>query len=477
MSLRTQLTLLTALSVAVAVVVVSLAAYFAASDRLLGQVNQSLHNRAGAIENGRGLPRPDGSGELEGVPRPRDPFGQTDTFFQVINSGGNVVAAPSGQQGKIPVSDQDIAVASGTHGAYMRDVTSGDLHMRVLTSPGQPGEAVQIARSLNEVDASLSDLRNILFAVSGGGVLLAAIVGLIVAQRSLRPVAKLTAAAEHVAETQNLEARIEVRRNDEIGRLATSFNEMLQALHESRLQQRQLVTDASHELRTPLTSLRTNIEVLARAGDLTDVERRELLRDVTFELEELTKVVTELVELASDARTEAQAHEDVRLDQLAASIVERFSRRSGLNIELRAQPTLVVGNYGLLERAAGNLLDNACKWSPPGGTVEVTVADGVLSVRDYGPGISDVDRPHVFDRFYRADAARAKPGSGLGLAIVKQIVEAHDGAVTIEAAPGGGTIASITLPAIAMDAEPAPESNAAPPADAAGVAAARGGGA
>ncbi|TAK66980.1 MAG: HAMP domain-containing histidine kinase [Dehalococcoidia bacterium] len=475
MSLRTQLSLLTAVSVAVAVVVVSLAAYFAARDRLLGQVDQSLHSRSMAIENGRGLPRLQGGGELEGVPRPRDAFGQADTFFQVINGGGSVVAAPPGQQGTIPVSSQDIAVANGAHGAYMRDVTSGELHMRVLTSPGQAGEAVQIARSLNEVDASLAELRNILLVVSGGGVLLAAIVGLIVAQRSLRPVARLTAAAEHVAETQNLEARIEVRRNDEIGRLATSFNEMLRALHESRQQQRQLVSDASHELRTPLTSLRTNIEVLARGDDMRDAERRELLRDVTFELEELTKVVTELVELASDARTEAQTHEDVRLDQLAASIVERFSRRSGLHIELEARPTLVVGNYGLLERAAGNLLDNACKWSPPGASVEVKVADGVLSVRDHGPGIADIDRSHVFDRFYRAEAARAKPGSGLGLAIVKQIVEAHDGTVTIEAAPDGGTIASIALPVIAMDDAPPPEPPAPPMADAPGVGAAPGG--
>ena len=473
MSLRTQLTLLTALSVAVAVVIVSLAAYFAARDRLRGQIDQTLHARATAVEDASGLPRPNGS-EQDGVPRPRDPFGQTDTFFQVIDTSGNVVAAPSNQQGKIPVGATDIAVANGGHPAYLHDVTSGDVHLRVITSPGQAGQAVQIARSLSEVDASLADLRTILLIVSGSGVLLAAIVGLLVARRSLRPVAKLTAAAEHVAETQNLEARIEVHRKDEIGRLATSFNEMLQALHDSRLQQRQLVTDASHELRTPLTSLRTNIEVLARAGEMSDAERRELLRDVTFELEELTKVVTELVELASDARTEAQAHEDVRLDQLAAAIVERFARRSGLHIVLDARPALVVGNYGLLDRAASNLVDNACKWSPPGGTVEVKVAHGTLSVRDYGPGIADEDRPHVFDRFYRGEAARAKPGSGLGLAIVKQIVEAHDGTVSIEPAPGGGTTASITLPAVPMDEGPDAEPPAPAIADAPGVGAATG---
>ena len=471
MSLRTQLTLLTALSVAVAVVAVSIAAYFAARDRLLGSIDQTLHARAIAVEGATGLPRPSIGSEPTGEPRSRDPFGQSDTFFQVINTSGTVVAAPSNQQGKIPVSAADIAVAQGTHPAYLHDVTSGGQHLRVITSPGQPGEAVQIARSLSEVDRSLGDLRNILFLISGAGVLVAAVVGLIVAQRSLRPVEKLTAAAENVAETQNLAERIEMNRKDEIGRLATSFHAMLQALDESRVQQRQLVSDASHELRTPLTSLRTNIEVLARAGDLGEAERQVLLQDVTFELEELTKVVTELVELASDTRTEAQEHGDVRLDQLAASIVERFARRSSLRIELYAKPTLVVGNYGLLERAAGNLLDNACKWSPPGATIEVTVADGVLTVRDHGPGISEVDRPYVFDRFYRADAARAKPGSGLGLAIVKQIIEAHDGSVKLEPAPGGGTIASITLPAISMEVEPAHEVSATPPPGASGVAA------
>ncbi len=454
MSLRTQLTLLTALSVAVAVVAVSLAAYFAASDRLRGQIDDALQSRAASVEDARTLPRIEGEDPGRG-PRPPDPFGQTDTFFQVIDSTGNIVAAPTNQEVKIPVSSADIAVANNTRASFMRDVSTDGLHLRLITSPGQTGEAVQIGRSLSEVDASLADLRNILFGVSGAGVALAALVGLMIAQRSLRPIARLTAAAEHVASTQNLEATIDVRRNDEIGRLARSFNEMLQALHESRLQQRQLVTDASHELRTPLTSLRTNIEVLARAGDLSESERAELLRDVTLELEELTKVVTELVELASDTRTEAQAHGDVRLDHLAAAIVERFARRSGLRIELYATPTLVVGNYGLLERAAGNLLDNACKWSPPNATIEVTVADGVLTVRDHGPGITDDDRPHVFDRFYRAEAARGKPGSGLGLAIVKQILEAHDGTVSIEPAPGGGTIASMKLPSIPIDVSPA----------------------
>ena len=453
MSLRTQLALLSAISVAAAVIVVSLVAYFATRNRLINEVDDSLRERAMLVAEARGLPRhaPDFGGIRPGS-FTRDPYAQTDVFFQVIDAEGAVVGAPEGQEVLIPASDDAKAVAAGQSQAFISEENADGVHLRVLTSPGSQGEAVQIARSLEEIDASLSDLQRVLFVVSGVGAAVAAAMGLLVAQRSLRPVAKLTAAAEHVAKTQELDAKIDVRGKDEIGRLARSFNEMLDALQESRRQQHQLVTDASHELRTPLTSLRTNIEVLARADGMPEDERRELLRDVTFELEELTKVVAELVELAQDRRADPQEFEDVRLDQLAADVVERAARRSGLTITLDATPTLVEGSHALLERAAGNLVDNACKWSPAGGTIDVSVAGGVFRVRDHGPGIAAEDAPHVFDRFYRADAARSKPGSGQGLAIVRQIVEAHGGTAWVAAADGGGTVAAFRLPAVAMDA-------------------------
>lgn len=452
MSLRTQLTLITALLVAASVVAVSLVAYFAVQDRLRNQVDDTLRSRAASLVGGPDLPRRGPDADNSGEGGPPDPFGATDVFFQAIDTAGSIVGAPSTQATQIPVSAGDVAVANGQRGTFIHDAsTSGGLHLRVLTTPGKSGEAMQIGRSLAEVDASLSDLRNILFGVSGAGVIIAALLGLLVAHRSLRPVARLTAAAEHVAATQDLAASIEVRRKDEIGRLATSFNAMLQALDESRKQQQRLVTDASHELRTPLTSLRTNIEVLARADDLPGAERTQMLSDATFELEELTKLVGELVELASDTRTEAREFADVRLDQLADSVVQRAARRSGLRIELEAQPTLVVGNYGLLERAASNLVDNACKWSPQDEPIEVRVAGGRFEVRDHGPGIPEADRPHVFERFYRADVARSTPGSGLGLAIVKQVVTAHGGKVWVEAAPGGGTLAGFELLSIPVE--------------------------
>jgi len=453
MSLRAQLTLFTGLLVAAAVVVVSLVAYFAAQDRLRGQVDETLRARAAGLIGGPELPRRGpGGGGRDGEVR-RDPFG-ADIFFQGIDATGAIVGAPQNQTVQIPVDADDLAVAHGERGPILHDATVGGLHLRVLTTPGRSGEATQVARSLSEVDASLSDLRKILFGVGGSGVIIAAVLGLVVAQRTLRPVVKLTAAAEHVAVTQDLSAEIEVRRKDELGRLATSFNAMLRALRESRQQQHQLVTDASHELRTPLTSLRTNIEVLARGDDLPDAERAQILRDATFELEELSKLVSELVELASDVRTEAQEFQDVRLDQLAAAVAQRAMRRSGLRIELGVIPTLVVGNYALLERAVSNLIDNACKWSPADAPIEVRVADGRLTVRDHGPGIPQADMAHVFERFYRADNARSTPGSGLGLAIVKQIVEAHGGRAWVEAAPGGGTLAAFELSAVPVELAP-----------------------
>lgn len=454
MSLRAQLTIFTGLLVAAAVVVVSLVAYYAAQDRLRGQVDETLRARAAALVGAPELPRrAPGDGGRDGEAR-SDPFG-ADIYFQGINAAGAVVSAPPSQTVQIPISAADRAVAQGASGAILHDTHVDDVHLRVLTTPGRSGEATQIARTLSEVDASLSALRKILFGVGGSGVIIAAVLGLIVAQRTLRPVGKLTAAAEHVAATQDLDAEIEVRRKDELGRLATSFNAMLRALRESRQQQHQLVTDASHELRTPLTSLRTNIEVLARGGDLPDAERAHILRDATFELEELSKLVGELVELASDARTEAQEFQDIRLDQLAAAVAQRAMRRSGLRIELGVVPTLVVGNYALLERAVSNLIDNACKWSPADAPIEVRVADGRLTVRDHGPGIPESDMPHVFDRFYRADNARSTPGSGLGLAIVKQIVDAHGGRAWVEAAADGGTIAAFELTAVPVEIAPA----------------------
>jgi two-component system sensor histidine kinase MprB len=308
---------------------------------------------------------------------------------------------------------------------------------------------VQLTRSLAEVDRNLADLRLRLILAGLGGVALAAALGLLVSRSALRPVRRLTEAAEHVAETQDLSASIEVHGRDEVARLATSFNEMLDALNLSRVQQRQLVADAGHELRTPLTSLRTNIEVLAGQDLMPAGDRELLLADAVAQLEELTVLVGDLVELAREDHALGEDQmTDVRLDDVVERAVDRARLHAPeLQIRIRENvPAVTHGNRALLERAVSNILDNACKWSPPAGEVEVSLADGQLSVRDHGPGIEAEDLPHVFDRFYRAPTARAMPGSGLGLAIVRNAAVVHGGTVTADAAPGGGTIMRLRLP-------------------------------
>jgi two-component system sensor histidine kinase MprB len=318
------------------------------------------------------------------------------------------------------------------------------LTQRVFTTDGTP-LALQIARPLSEVNHTLQRVTFFLVLIALGGIGVAAGLGLAVSQAALRPVRRLTETTENVTETGDLSQRIDVSGHDELSRLATSFNTMLGALEESSRAQRQLVADASHELRTPLTSLRTNIEVLAGERTLPPGDRERLLHDVVEQLGEMTTLIAELIELAR-AEQHPEEAEDVRLDLLAADAVER-ARRNRPNVIFTTDfhESLVHGAPSTIERAVANLLDNAAKWSPPGGDVEVAVHDGEVTVRDHGPGIADEDLPYVFDRFYRASAARGLPGSGLGLAIVKQVAEAHGGTVAAERPDGGGTLMRLRL--------------------------------
>ncbi len=273
--------------------------------------------------------------------------------------------------------------------------------------------------------------------------------GWAVATNGLRPVRRLTGAVETIARTERLEP-ITVEGDDEVARLATAFNQMLQALDHSRARQRQLVADAGHELRTPLTSLRTNIELLGQAdgggADLPPGAREELLDDVSAQIEELSQLVGDLVELARDEPLPTVV-ETIDLAESVDHAVERVRRRApSLSFEVDVSPWVVRGEAGTLERAVTNLLDNAAKWSPPGGTVRVSLAQGVLTVDDEGPGIAEQDLPHVFDRFYRSEESRAMPGSGLGLSIVAQAAERHAGRVHAERSPYGGARLVLVLP-------------------------------
>jgi two-component system sensor histidine kinase MprB len=436
-SFRTRLALAAAAAVALAVILASLTVFLVVRSELRAEVDDALRNRAEEISRlppdmvGRALfGRGPGLGGAEGYP-------------QVVEPDGSTHRSP-GDDVPLPVSDRVIDVADGDEDPFLSDARVEGTHLRMITFQ-YPPYAIQVARPLTEVDNTLDRLRTYLILIALAGIGLAGGLGLVVSRAALAPVRRLTEAAENVAQTGDLSERIEVDGEDELSRLASRFNAMLAALEASARAQRQLVADASHELRTPLTSLRTNIEVLAGKRRLPVAEREPLMRDVVEQLDEMTTLIAELMELSHGDREPSKA-KDVRLDVLAADAVERTRRnRPAVEFKTDLQESLVHGVPENLERAIGNLLDNAAKWSPPGGEVEVVVREGEITVRDRGPGIDDADRPYVFDRFYRSTSARGMPGSGLGLAIVRQVAEAHGGTVTAERPEGGGTLMRFRL--------------------------------
>jgi two-component system sensor histidine kinase MprB len=459
-SFRTRLSILVAAAVAVSVVGASVALYFVVRSQMLGQVDATLSDRLTSLKPAvvacpaqllcGTSAQQNSPPAVSNLPIPAPPLGAAGGFTQFVTFQGSAIVL-RGEQVSLPVSDAARAVAAGSgNGAILfEDATVAGTPVRIATAGAAPGVAVQVARPLDEVDTVLSRLRWILVGICVLGVGMGALLGRLVARTTLRPVDRLIVATEHVAGTQDLRERIAEPGNGEIGRLAHSFNRMLEALDTSQSTQRQLVADASHELRTPLSSLRTNLEVLARAPRLAPDEREPLLRDVLGQLERLSRLVANLIDLARGDAPSSLVRTDVRLDELAAGAVDvARSHFPGVRFTVDAQPTVVEGDPDRLERAVANLLDNAGKWSPPGGDVDVHVGGGEVAVRDHGPGIAAEHVPHVFDRFWRAPEAREKPGSGLGLAIVRQVARSHGGDVDVEPARGGGTLLRLRLPAI-----------------------------
>ena len=437
MSFRARLTLVAAAAVALAVVIASAVIYVVVRGELRGPVDDGL--RATAADLAR-LPPEDIARSYRHL---QAEFGNV-AYPQFVNADGSTLPV-LGVPVSFPVDEKDREIAAEAHGQSIRDAHVKGVHVRMLTVPYVQGTALQVVRPLTDVDRALHRIRTILLAIAAAGIALAAGLGLLVSRAALAPVRRLTKATETVTATGDLSERIEPGGQDELGRLASSFNTMLGALEESTRAQSQLVADASHELRTPLTSLRTNIEVLASERSLPPGERERLLSDVVDQLKEMTTLVAELIELARGEREPAQA-EEVRLDLLAADAVERTRRnRPGVTFTTDLHESVVHGVPATIERAVANLLDNAAKWSPPGGEVEVVVRDGEVTVRDHGPGIDEEDLPHVFDRFYRASSARGMSGSGLGLAIVRQVAETHGGEVVAEQPEGGGTLMRLRL--------------------------------
>ncbi len=445
MSLRTRLTVIVAVIVAVAVVGGAYAAHFSAQHALNDETDKFLHERAAGFVN---HPPGDLGGDFA-APADADDRGgryfEFDAIQQTIDRNGKVTNSLPGQPGlPIDTEDREIARAQQQEQHYRNVVVSGE-HYRMITASLRNGGAVQIARKVSETDDVLDVLRTRLVIIALAGIAFAALAAWLVMRRATRPIEQLTDTAEHIAETQDLATPIPVEGDDEVGRLAASFNTMLMALDTSREQQQRLVVDASHELRTPLTAVRTNIDFLGHATTLGAEERAQLIDETRLELDELTNLVSEMVELATDVRSEEPV-EPVALADVANDVATRFRRRTGSEINLDvADAGVIDGRRAMLDRAVANLVDNALKFSPPGAAVDVTVRGATVEVADRGPGIDGEDRDRVFDRFYRATSARTLPGSGLGLSIVSQIATLHGGSVALLPREGGGTVARLVL--------------------------------
>jgi two-component system sensor histidine kinase MprB len=371
------------------------------------------------------------------------PFGSTQ--LQILPD-----AAAGPTNGFVGITGHDVQVAGGDDKPYFQDEAYGKVVYRIYTTqfPGAPGTLVRVAQPASDATSAQTALGWLLVALVPAGAIVAAAVARLAAGRVLRPVGRLTETVERIRATGDLSAPVETPGQDEVSRLGQAFAAMTAALDESVGAQRRLVADASHELRTPLTSLITNLELLAEQPG--DPSAPALAAAALAEAGELRVLINDLVELARDGR--ASLHiEDVRLDLVAERVAARAGGRApGLRYDVDCRPTLVHGDPDALERAIGNLVDNAQKWSPPDGHVRISAAGGTVEVSDDGPGIPEDDLPYIFDRFYRSAKARALPGSGLGLAIVRRIVELHDG--TVEAIQlRQGVKFRISLPEVTAD--------------------------
>jgi two-component system sensor histidine kinase MprB len=439
MTLRRRLTVASAAAVAIAIATSSVVFFVAVRSQLRGQVDRSLRQQAPRVTaflTGRPAP-PSEADELPpfvGSPR------ETVVYWELRTPSGHMLGPRYSPQLGIPiagVSDQPV----------LRDQTANGTHYRTYTVPVGDGYTLLLARPLGEVDAALRRLALLLAAIAAIGIATALALGTFVTRAVVGPVTRLTDTAERVSATGDLTYRIDVPPTaDELSRLARTFNTMLDSLERSVASQRRLVADASHELRTPITSVRTNIDLLM-SGRVTDpVELDRLAADVRSQLEELSAIVGDLVDLARGGEPLA-VREPVRLDEVTEDSLER-ARRLWPDVEFCAdvEPSVVSGDPSLLLRAVSNLLENAAKYGGPDGGIEVAVREGSVLVRDHGPGFADQDLPHVFDRFYRAAGARGTPGSGLGLAIVRQVADAHGGRAVAENAPGGGASVRLEIP-------------------------------
>lgn len=433
---------------------VGIGAYAVTVHRLRGEIDQSLRASAAAVVgDGRwraATPGRDRDEVYEGFTRPAvcPPAGELEpaAAAQLVAADGSWTACIEGGV-RMPVTSADREIAEHAGGTRLRTLSIGRHEYRVLTVPGSSGTALMIARSLGEVGDVLRSMRRWIVGLGLAGVTAAVVLGLALARRTVRPVEQLRDTAERIASTQDLAVDVPVGGPSEVASLGRSFTTMVGALASSRAAQQRLVRDSSHELRTPLTALRTNAALLAR-DDLSDAQRSRVVEAIGLEVDELTHLVAELVDLAAEGGTDDEPLVTTDLGVLTEEVVARAARRTDRPISLDVvEPTEITARPQLLARAVQNLVDNAVKYGA--GPIEVRVDGARIEVRDHGPGIAAADRPFVFERFYRADAARSAPGSGLGLAIVARAVERHGGRVWIADPPDGtGVVVGFSVPSV-----------------------------
>jgi len=444
-SLRSRVMLLAMVTVELVVVVVAFAVYHVISAALYADIDDQLEDRARVLSS---------SGLLESDPEKAiDGTTYSEIDVMLVLPGGT--RYPAGGALPVPVGPPEQAVLRGE--SLWSWNTLDD--QRVFAVRRLDGSTLVLAKSLAPTDAVIHRLRWVLLIVGALGVAVAAVAGWLVMRTALRPVARLTEAAERVARTDDLRP-IPVTGDDELARLTAAFNTMLRALAESRDRQARLVADAGHELRTPLTSLRTNVELLMAAmkpgaPPLPDQEVADLRHDAVAQIEELSTLVGDLIDLSRDDAGGGQ-REEVDLSEVIGRGLDRVRRRrNDIAFDVDVTGWVIDGDAAALSRAVLNLMDNAAKWSPPQGRVtmrlsQVEPGTAELIVADDGPGIAEAERELVFERFYRSTAARSMPGSGLGLAIVRQVVLKHGGTIAIAETTVGadppGTAFHVRLP-------------------------------
>jgi two-component system sensor histidine kinase MprB len=499
MNYRTRLTLLTCAAIAVTLVAASIATWSLARHDAYAQIDDAMTSRIESIRALQAaLPEPpdDEVRNTSCVRIPGLPPGAAGDFARVLDEDGDEAPTSgrqcrpgiSGSDGRqasdelqadaeaegrrqqfhldedslpakvreslrseriqVPVTDASrrVARSADTDEILVETVEVDDTRFRVVTGHVGNGFTVQTARTIDETDEFLTRLVWLLALVTLGGVGVGVAVAFAVTGAASAPVHRLTETTEAVRESGDLSQRVEVTGSDDLARLAQSFNEMLQELERSVARQQRLVDDASHQLRTPLAAIRTNMDVLLRARSLDEAIVSEVLADLSSQVDELTGLVRDLVDLAATVESSLE-REPVRLDEVAEEAVRRVrSVFPRLTFELELEATFVEGSQERLVRMIQNLLHNAGKWSRNDSIVRVEVEPGVVRVIDYGSGVPDEEKPRIFERFHRAADVRDVPGSGLGLSIVQQIATDHAGSVSVHDTPGGGATFVVYLP-------------------------------